>query len=125
MNNVGKGSTMDMEKGRFKKLFPHLAEEMESEENRVSIRSVRSEPETKEKAVASTFEGYDPDIIDFLRRCDNDQQALEVINYMERRGEITKNYATKLKTQLKEKGIRSFGTKKSEDYYLRIAEKER
>ncbi|MEM2887859.1 MAG: DUF2095 family protein [Candidatus Bathyarchaeia archaeon] len=116
---------MNIEKERFKRLFPHLAEEMESGKNRISIKSIRTEPEAKENTAVSTFEGYDPDIIDFLRRCDNDQQALEVINYMEKRGEITKDYAIKLRKQLKEKGVRSFGTKKSEDYYLRLAEKEK
>ncbi len=114
---------MNVEKERFKRMFPHLADEMVSEKNRVPIKSIRSEPEFKEKAAASTFEGYDPDIIDFLRRCDNEKQALEVINYMEKRGEITSSHAAQLKKQLKEKGIRSFGAKKSEDYYLRQAER--
>ncbi len=113
---------MDIEKEKFKKMFPNLAEEMNNRKNRVVIKSIRSELE--EKVAASTFEGYEPDIVDFLRRCDTKQQALEVINYMEKRGEITSSYASKLKKQLKEKGIRSFGTKKSEDYYLRLAEKE-
>jgi len=116
---------MNIEKEKFKRMLPHLAEEMSSEKNRIPIKSVRSEPESKEKAAASTFEGYEPDIIDFLRRCDNEKQALEVINYMEKRGEITSSHASKLKKQLKEKGIRSFGAKKSEDYYLRQAEKEK
>jgi len=42
---------------------------------------------------------------------------------MEKRGKITSSHAAQLKKQLKEKGIRSFGAKKSEDYYLRQAER--
>jgi hypothetical protein len=112
---------MEIDKERFKRMFPHLADEMTSEKNRLPIKSVRSDPESAEKAATSTFEGYDPDVIDFLRRCDNEKEAIEVINYMEKKGEITSNHATKLKKQLKEKGIRSFGTKKGSDYYLRQA----
>jgi len=35
---------------------------------------------------------------------------------MEKRGEISKEYAQKLRAQLKRKGVRSFGPKKEEDY---------
>jgi hypothetical protein len=111
---------MDIDKERFKRMFPHLAEEMTSEK-RLPIKSVRSDSESGEKAASSTFEGYNPDVIDFLRRCDNEEQAIEVINYLEKKGEITSNHAAKLKKQLKEKGIRSFGKKKGNDYYLRQA----
>lgn len=110
---------MNIDKERFKRMFPHLAEEMTSEKNRLPIKSVRSDPESAEKVATSTFAGYDPDVIDFLRRCDNEKQAIEVINYMEKKGEITSSHAAKLKKQLKEKGVRSFGTKKGSDYYLR------
>jgi hypothetical protein len=34
-------------------------------------------------------------------------------------GEIDGKYAQKLRRQLREKGVRSFGTKKEHDYYLR------
>lgn len=112
---------MNIEKERLKRMFPHLAEEMTSEKNRLPIKSVRSDPESGEKVASSTFEGYDPDVIDFLRRCDNKEQAIEVINFMEKKGEITSSHADKLKKQLKEKGIRSFGTKKGSEYYLKQA----
>jgi hypothetical protein len=112
---------MNIDKERFKRMFPYLSEEMISEKSRLPIKSVRSDPESGEKAASSTFEGYDPDVIDFLRRCDNEEQAIEVINYMERKGEITSIHAARLRKQLKEKGVRSFGTKKGEDYYLREA----
>jgi len=40
---------------------------------------------------------------------------------MEKRGEISRNYAQKLRTQLKKKGVRSFGAKRDDGYYLREA----
>ncbi len=110
---------MRIERKRFGKMFPHIAKEMEGEEQGVEIDSIRSDIQTGETASPSKFATYMPDVIDFIRRCDNEQQAEEIINYLERRGEVSRNYAQKLKRQLKEKGVRSFGTKKEEGYYLK------
>jgi hypothetical protein len=44
-------------------------------------------------------------------------RAEEIIAYMEKRGEISNEYAQKLRAQLKRKGVRSFGPKKEENYY--------
>lgn len=113
---------MEVDKKRFKKMFPHLAKEMEVKEHGVAITSVRSDAQTAEKASSEKFAGYMPDIIDFIRRCDNGRQAKEVINYMEKRGEINRKYAQRLRKQLNEKGVRSFGPKKEDDYYLKLSD---
>jgi hypothetical protein len=106
-------------KESFKRMFPNLAREVGSEENRISVNSVRTDNEAGEKhATQRKFSDYVPDVIDFLRRCDTAEQVEEIILYMERRGEIDKQYAKKLREQLKEKGVRSFGSKKEHDYYL-------
>ena len=110
---------MDVKKKRFRRMFPHLAQELESENCRTKINSVRSDPITGEKAVSRRFTNYTPDVIDFLRRCDKAEQAEEIIGYLEKRGEISFEYARKLRKQLKKKGVRSFGSKKEDDYYLK------
>ncbi len=110
---------MDIEKKRFRTMFPSLCNEMTHPKQQVGISSVRSDASTGEKASSKCFDGYIPDIIDFIRRCDNEQQAVEIINYLEKRQEISSAYAKKLKKQLKEKGVRSFGAKKQDDYYSR------
>jgi hypothetical protein len=110
---------MDVEKKRFQRMFPNLAQEVENENCGTKITSVRSDPTTAEKAVSKKFTDYTPDVIDFLRRCDKKEQAEEIICYMETRGEISCEYARKLRKQLKEKGVRSFGSKKEDDYYLK------
>jgi len=103
-------------------MFPHLAEEMEAGSNRVGVNSVRSDPEIGEATASNKgFQGYSPDVIDFLRRCDVEGEGLEIINYLEKRCEINAQYAEKLRTQLRKEGIRSFGSKKRDDYYLREA----
>lgn len=113
------GPYVEFDKETFRKLFPNLAREMESGESKTAINSVRTSVKAGEKASSKRFANYDPDVIDFLRRCDTEEQAEEIIAYMERRGEIEKDYASKLRKQLKEKGVRSFGEKKEDDYYLK------
>ncbi len=111
---------MDVSKKGLKRLFPHLTSELESNSGKVRIRSVRSNAEDSESKSHESFSGYDPDVIDFIRRCDTEQEAEEIIQFMERRGEIKKEYADKLRGQLREKGVRSFGSKKTDDYYLKL-----
>jgi hypothetical protein len=111
---------MDIDKKRFQRMFPNLAQEMESGEyGKTTINSVRSDPANGEKAVAKRFTGYIPDAVDYLRRCNKREQAKEIIGYLEKRREISPEYAKKLRKQLREKGVRSFGSKKEDDYYLR------
>jgi hypothetical protein len=111
------------DKETLKKMFPNLAKELQSDENKVPVNSVRTDPQTGEKAATTErFYHYVPDVIDFLRRCDTQEQAEEIIAYMEKRGEIEKQYAERLRKQLKEKGVRSFGPKKEEGHYLNHGE---
>jgi len=110
---------MEIDKKHFRKMFPHLTEELKGEEHKIGITSVRSDVQTGEKASSKKFVKYMPDVIDFIRRCDNEEQAEEIISYMKRRGEISREYAKRLRKQLKKRGVRSFGSKKEEDYYFK------
>jgi len=110
---------VDHEKEKFRKMFPNLAQEISRGNCKTKINSVRSNATTAEKAISKKFIGYNPDIIDFLRRCDKTEQAKEIICYLEKRGKISPEYAKKLRNQLKTKGVRSFGTKKEDEYYLK------
>jgi hypothetical protein len=110
---------MAIDEKKFRKMFPHLTRELEAGDSRINITSVRSDLKTGEKASSRKFANYMPDVIDFLRRCDTVRQAEEIICYMEERREISRDYARRLKKQLKEKGVRSFGAKKQDDYYLK------
>jgi len=111
---------MEFDKKRFKQMFPNLANEMDANESRVKISSVRSDLSVGERASTKRFDNYTPDAIDFIRRCDNERQAEEIIDYLEKRQEITREYAQRLRKQLRTKGVRSFGPKKQDDYYSRV-----
>jgi hypothetical protein len=113
---------MELNRKSFKKTFPNLAEEMKSHENKVNINSVRTDDNTGERAASKRFTGYVPDVIDFIRRCDTEKQAEEIIAYLEKRGEVDKQHALSLRKQLRQKGVRSFGPKKEANYYLEHGE---
>jgi len=110
---------LELDKKAFKKMFPNLAKELESDDNKVPMNSVRTDMQTGEDAASERFAHYMPDVIDFIRRCDTEEQAEEIIAYMEKRGEIDRRYAERLRKQLEDKGVRSFGPKKEENYYLK------
>ena len=114
---------MEVDKKQFRKMFPNLAQEMGNRKQKVGISSIRSNTKTAESKAKKekNLSNYDPDIIDFLRRCDSNQQAEEIISYMEKRGEVTRSYAQKLRQQLRAKGVRSFGPKKEDGYYFNIS----
>jgi hypothetical protein len=122
---------MAIDKKSLKKLFPNLYKEIEElDECKVPINAVRADPEAAEKAAEEEEEileptelpdklrHFNPSAIDFIRRCDTEAQAEEIINYLQNKGEISAEYAQELKDKLKFQGIRCFGPKKEENYYF-------
>jgi hypothetical protein len=63
--------------------------------------------------------GFQPGAIDFIRRAETKEQALEVIDYMEKKGEIPHDYAEELRDIINKHGPRFFGEKKEDGYYLK------
>jgi len=101
-----------MEKKQFKKLYPHLVEEMEEGTSLADVSFDNSEEQPERK-----FQGYEPGPVDFLRRCSTKEQATEIIDYLEKRGEISKQEANELRDQLKKQGLKAFGKKKQIGFY--------
>jgi hypothetical protein len=117
-------NVMETEKDKFKRMFPNLAYEMNLGSQKITIDSVRSSRMIADKALKTrNLSDYDPNIVDFLRRCNDQQEAEEIIAFMENRGEISRNYAKNLRQQLKKKGLRSFGPKKEEGHYFKQGRK--
>ena len=109
-----------MEKKKFKELFPHLADELV---NGKSIADLESDT-IKQKSVLNTnrrWAGYEPDIIDFIRRCETLEQAKKIIDYMSNEGNVSTEMVEKVRRQLEEEGVRSFGELKEKGYYHRNA----
>ena len=120
-------------------MFPHLYEELESGEVKVPISGVRKNAAEAEGEITDECEcdqnteeetdqhtetpdklrHFNPQAVDFIRRCDTEAQVEEIISYLEKKGEITTEYATQLRCQLKKDGVRSFGPKKEDNHYFR------
>ncbi len=114
-----KVAIVEIDRKSFKKMFPNLLEELEGEDGKVGIDAVRTDADKAEKAVPHKFRNHDPTVVDFIRRCDTEEQVEAIIAYFEKRGELTKDYAAELREQLKREGVRSFGSKKEENYYFK------
>ena len=110
---------METDKKSFKKMFPNLSEELEGGDSKVAIDSVRTDSDVAEKSMLDKFRNYDPTVVDFIRRCDTEEQAEAIIAYLEKRGEVSKEYAERLRKQLEREGVRSFGSKKEEGHYFK------
>ena len=100
-------------------MFPNLSEEFKSGNCKLQIDEVRKDSETAGKAKPDKFRNHNPTVIDFIRRCDTEKQAKTIIAYLERRGEVSKENAKKLRQQLRKDGVRSFGSKKENGYYFK------
>src|SRR5208337_4724429 len=121
---------MATDRKALKKMFPHLYKELETGDCKVPINAVRKNPQEAEDGEAEEEEfeptvlpdklrHFNPCAVDFIRRCDTEAQAEEIIAYLQKRGEITQEYGEELLCQLKREGVRSFGPKKEENYYFR------
>ena len=110
--------------------FPALSDELEGGKTKTyrvgGVRTSAEEPpsgDSDESVSAGREETFLPDVVDFIRRCDNESEALEIIEFMVKRRELTETQAKAMKKQLKEEGLRSFGAKKERDHYLRYGVK--
>jgi hypothetical protein len=136
---------MAIDKKSLKEMFPHLYDELETSVNKVPIDATRKNPVEAEEAAmgeenceCEECEGeeeqeeaaprndspdklrhFNPCAEDFIRRCDTEAQAEEIIAYLHKKGELTETEAKKMHIQLKRDGVRSFGPKKEEYYYFK------
>jgi len=108
---------MEIDEKMFRKLFPNLYREIVLKKMHISIDAVRTVVEEGEREAERRRGPGMPTPIDYLRRCENDEEAFEVINYLERKKEITHEKAEELRKQVRERGVRSFGSKKEWGYY--------
>lgn len=126
---------MAIDKKSLKKMFPNLYREIEElDECKVPINAVRANPEAAERAAIEdvneeeflepiespdALRHFNPSAVDFIRRCDTDAQAKEIITYLQKKGELTEEQAKELNDKLKREGVRGFGPKKEDNYYFR------
>ena len=111
-----------MEKKSFKKLFPHISEEIELGASKLDLSSIEDHdqhdhPEMKQSKPKRKYSEYTPKAEDFIRRCKKSNQAEEIITYMEQTKTLSPTEAERLRKQLREEGLRSFGSYKEPGFY--------
>lgn len=107
----------------FKKNFPHLYEEIKNRTKSISVDGVRTSSKEGEKA-SKSGESPLPNVLDYIRLCEDEDEAIEIIDYMEDEEKIDSEYATKIKTQLVKQGLRSFGSKRKPGEYKELQNSE-
>ena len=100
----------------FEEAFPALSEELRS--GRTQKHRIDGVRTLSEDSDSTPKEPYTPTVIDYIRRCDTVKQAIEIVDYLLKQGEINTGQARDIKQQLKANGVRSFGAKKDAGYYL-------
>ncbi|RMG33909.1 MAG: DUF2095 domain-containing protein [Methanobacteriota archaeon] len=60
---------------------------------------------------ADPLRGYVPGVYDYLARAKTVEECIEIIDYLEKKGEIEPELAEELRKQANEDGAESFGTR--------------
>lgn len=102
---------MDMEE--LKEKCPNLFEELQNSPS-ISIDGMEKEQMEKEEG-GNEIQDHStafPSVMDHLLGCETADEAYEIIEYFEKRDELDKRLAKKMREQIEKKGLRSFGEKR-------------
>ena len=124
------GLTISYETEELKKNLPHLLSEITENTQTYPIEEVQfSQTKQKESLLEKREETLlddliNPGVFDFLRRCSNEEEAVEILDYLLKRKEISETQYNTLREQLrKENGladlIEQYGGFKKPGYYMR------
>lgn len=94
----------------FRRLFPKLSKELMNNK-RYSVKEVSRDP----------LAGYEPNVYDFLCRARSVEEGLKVLEYLEKRGELSPERSRELRDKLMRDGLESFGERRDFGYYYRLA----
>ncbi len=124
------GIKISYDKNELKETFPHLVKEISRNQKSLKIDSVRMEIENTNDQNSQTSDNFSPNeiinprAIDFIRRCTKTEEAIEILNFLLKRKELTRSDYISLKNQiLQENGLRNLVNKhggfKRSGYYER------
>jgi hypothetical protein len=102
---------MEYDREEFKRKFPHLHKEIEEIEEEAVTQAGLQDTER------GSLSGHVPDVIKYVRRARTENEAMEIVNYLRERGEVSEEYSRTLVKQIREKGVRSFGSLRTWGHY--------
>ena len=117
---------LTFQKKNFADRFPSLSEELFNKpQKNISLNSFHNSEEELEvdksnlKRVEIDHLEIIPTVYDFLQRCSTVSEAIEILDFLESRHEITKEEKDVIIAKIKTEGIRCFGKKREWGYYER------
>ncbi|MFX1311604.1 MAG: DUF2095 family protein [Promethearchaeota archaeon] len=124
------GLEISYDKNELNENFPHLIKEISRNQKSFKIDSVRiGIGNTNDKNYQTSYnfspeELKNPGAIDFIRRCTKTEEAIEILNFLLKRKELTRSDYISLKNQIsQENGLRNLINKhggfKRPGYYER------
>ena len=127
--NHKNGLNFAYEMEEFKKSYPHLMEEIVDKKQSIKIDSVESQTEQTSEEIKDNLKNcvpselINPEAIDFIRRCSKNEEAIEILDYLLKRKEISSEEYNKLKGEIMMEGglkqlIERSGGPKNRGYYI-------
>ena len=124
------GLKIAYDKDDLERQFPQLMHELSDNKKSLKIKGIdyeieQSEEKNKEVQTSNNCEDIlNPGAIDFIRRCKNREDALEILEYLLERNELNIQDYNSLKNRIKEEGgfekfIAECGGLKTPGYYER------
>lgn len=124
------GLKISYDKDELNKQFPHLIEEISTRKKSIKMNSIDMdvEQENEEKPQESNNlypnELFNPRVIDFLRRCTKNEEAINILDYLMERNEITQQDYSRYENIISQEGglkqiIDEYGGLKRPGYYMR------
>lgn len=101
--------TVDYDLDDFNESLPNLSKEISQPDDSSSIHLNKIEFQDEIP--------IDPDVDIFIRRCSTVKEAFEIINYLEKREEITIEKANECRDKLEKYGLEKFGPHIEYGYY--------
>ncbi|WP_440060192.1 DUF2095 family protein [Thermogladius sp. 4427co] len=98
----------------FRRKYPNLARELLDEDSGVSL--------PVDKGFSDPWRGYLPNVYDYLKRCRDEREAIEVVEYLVKHGELSAEEGEHIKELIEKHGLSYFGEKKVDDYYYKTAQ---
>ena len=119
------GLNIAYDKEELEKYYPHLLSEITGKKKSIKMDSVELEIEstTPKKNYSPPEELINPGAVDFIRRCKTNEEALEIIDYLLEKEDLSLKEYNEVKNQiLKEGGLKKLieesGGFKEKGYYL-------
>ena len=123
------GLNIAYDKEELKNFLPHLMEEIVDKKKSIKIDSFKTQIEQSSEESKSHQRNFlpteliNPGAIDFIRRCTKNEEAIEILNYLLKRNEISTDDYNKLKNKIMIDGglrnlIEKYGGPKNSGYYI-------